>query len=134
MILVVFGHQLRGERLREKVVVERVLLGDGVAADGVAVVRPIGQICPDLALARAVVEVAVLDRLGAAHLVDADVAIRNRDGGPAKVQPHRTAEQDGSAADDEAVGFPLGVVGGIDLVADLVGEQRLLRRQRCFNG
>ena len=78
MISVVLGHQLRGELLREEVVVERVLLGDGVAADGVAVVRPIGEIRPHFALARAVVQVAVLDRLGAAHLVDADVAIGNR--------------------------------------------------------
>src|SRR5260370_25263854 len=55
MILIVGSHQLRGERLRKKVVVERVFLGDAVASNGVAVVGPIREICPYFALAGAVV-------------------------------------------------------------------------------
>ena len=134
MILVVLGHQLRGERLRQEVVVERVLLRDGVAADGVAIVGPIGQVRPYLALARAVVEIAVLDGLGAAHLVDADVAVHNRAVGQREVQPHRAAEQDRSTAEDEAVCLPLGVVGGIDLVADLSVSSACSGVRGCFNG
>ena len=66
------------KRLREEVVIERVLLGHGIAAYRVPVVRPIGQIGANLTLARAVIEVAVSDGLSAPHLVDSDVAIGNR--------------------------------------------------------
>ena len=36
--------------------------------------------------------------------------------------------------DDEPAELSFGIVRGIDLVADLVDEQRLLRRQCVFNG
>ena len=76
---------------RQKVVVEWVLLGDRVAVDGVAVIRPIGEIGPNLALARAVVQVAVLDGLRTAHLVDADIAVDDGAASQREVQPHGAA-------------------------------------------
>ena len=76
--------------MRQKVVVERVLLRDRVPANGVAVVGPIGEVRPYFALAWTVVEVGVLDCLGAAHLIDADVAIRSWAMGEGEVKPHRT--------------------------------------------
>ena len=74
---IVVRHELRGKIARQEVIVQRILLGDGVAADGVAIVRPISEVRPHLTLARTVVKIAVLDRLGATHLVDPDVAVRN---------------------------------------------------------
>ena len=134
VILVVLAHQLRSEILRQEVVVERILLGDGVAADGVAIVRPIGQIRPHLALAGAVVEVGIGDGLGASHLVDADVAIGNRTVGQREDQSEGSEQENRLGSDDEPAELPLGIVGGIDLVPDLVGEQGLLRGEPSFNG
>jgi hypothetical protein len=77
-------------------------------------------VAANLALAGTVVQVGVLDGLSAAHFVDADVPIGDGAVRKGEVQPHRTAEQKGAAADDEAVCFALGIVRGIHLVADLI--------------
>ena len=130
MVGIVFTHQARRQCLRKKVVVERVFLRDYIPIDGVAVIRPIGQIGADFALAGRVVEIAVLDRLGAAHLVDADVAIRNRAVRQHQVHSERSEQHDRATGEDEPIGFPLGIVRRIDFVADVVNEQRLRWRQR----
>ena len=61
----------------------------------VAVGRPINQAPPHFALARAVVQIAVLDGLGTAHFVDPHIAIYNRTMGEAPVErvTCRTAAQ-----------------------------------------
>src|SRR5579859_4802389 len=78
MVLVVRRHELRRERLRKEVIVQRVLLRNNLSIDGESVVCPIRQIGADLALTRTVVQVGVLNRLGASHVVNPDVAIGNR--------------------------------------------------------
>ena len=125
MILAVLGHQLRGQNLRKEVVVERILLRDGVPAHRVAIVRPIGKVCANLSLPWTVAEIVVLNCLGTAHFIDADVAINGGATSKSEIQPHRSQKQNRSTADDEAVCLPFGVVGGIDLIADLVREKGL---------
>ena len=126
MILVVLTHQLRSQVLRQEVVVERILLGDGVTADGVAIVGPIGQIRPHLAFAGAVVEVGVSNGLGASHLVDADVAVRDRAVRQREDQAERSKQENRLGSDHESAELPFGIVGGVDLVSDLVGQEGLL--------
>jgi hypothetical protein len=43
-------------------------------------------------------------------------------------------QQNRLRSDDEPTHLPFGIVGGIDLVPDLVGEEGLLRRKPSFNG
>ena len=75
VVRIVLTHELHGERLGQKVVVEGILLRDGIPVQRVTIVRPIGEVGPHFSLAWAVVKVCVLDRLSAPHLVNADVPV-----------------------------------------------------------
>src|ERR1700733_15609516 len=110
MRLIVRSHKLRRERLRKEVVVQGVFLRYDFTIDRETVVHPIGQIGANFTLTRAVIEVGVLYRLGAAHLVDTDVTIGDRPVGQGEVQPERTTKENCSAADDEPISFPLSIV------------------------
>ncbi len=76
--------------MRKEIVVERILLADGFAIDGVAIVRPVREIGADFTLTRAVIQIAVSDGLCATHLVDADVTIGNRAMRQREVETHGT--------------------------------------------
>src|SRR5271170_1650971 len=90
MIVVVLVDQLRSERRRQEVVVHGVLFRDSVPIDGVPVIEPVGEIGSDLALAWAIVQVTVLNRLSPAHFIDADVSSQGRAAG----------DENNSAAED----------------------------------
>ena len=134
MGLIVFSHQLGGERLREKVVVQRILFGDRVPADRVAIVCPIREVGADFTFARAVVQVGVLDGLCSAHFIDSDVTIGHRAVRKREDQPKRSKQQYSLRPDDEPAELPFRIMRGIDLVADLIGKQQVLCAHRRFSG
>ena len=49
-----------------------------------------------------------------------------------EIEPHGATEQHRAAGEDEALDFPLGIVRGVNLVANLIREPCLLRRPLFF--
>ena len=49
-----------------------------------------------------------------------------------KISPYAPKKEHRFRPDDEPAQFPFGIVGGIDLITDMVDEERLLRRQSFF--
>ena len=61
-------------------------------------------------------------------------AIGKRAAGQRKIQTHRTKQEGRPTSDDEPVSLAFCIMRSVDLVANLIGKDGLLRRERSFNG